>query len=271
MTVVRTEVVRAETMEAYRGTFAATDAALATGAAVPPAWEGVLFPFAVPLADLRDDGSPARDGVLPEIALPRRMYAGEDTAFLAPVRVGDVVEQTTTLGIVTEKRGSAGDLVFADLERVLRVGGADAVRTTWHDVFLSAADPHAPARPPATDPAAAAAADWVDDVALDVRQLFRFSAITGNAHRIHYDRTWAQRVEGLDDLLVHGPLLRILLMDAARRHEHGDASTLSVRMRAPVLVDARVRLAGRTEGATTRVTALGDGDVVLATAEVDWR
>jgi 3-methylfumaryl-CoA hydratase len=269
VSISRAAVLDAEPAEAYRGTFAAGDAPVE--GALPPAWEGVYFPFAVPFADLRPDGTPARDGVIPEIDLPRRMYAGEDTDFLLPLRVGDEVRQTTTLGDVVEKTGKAGRLTFVDVVREYAVGGEVAVRSVWHDVFLEAAPEAAPPRLPKTDPDAAASADWIDAATLDLRQLFRFSALTFNTHLIHYDRAWAREVEHLPDLLVHGPLTRMLLMDAARRHRPGaTARRLSVRAVAPTLVDREIRFAGRDTAHATTVTALDADDVVLATAEVTW-
>lgn len=271
MSIVRTELLTPATAEAYRGTFAAQERARTAGEELPPAWEGVYFPFAVPLADLRPDGTPARDGVIPEIDLPRRMYAGETTEFLRPLSLGEEVTQTTALGTVVEKAGSSGRLMFVDIEREYAVAGEPAARSVWHDVFLEAADPDAPSRPPRTDPDAAASADWIEETILDARQLFRFSALTFNTHLIHYDRAWARDVEGLPDLLVHGPLTRILLMDVARRHAPDRrAAKLDVRAIAPMLVDRPVRLAGRTTDAVTKVTALDESDVVLATAEVTW-
>lgn len=284
--VVRTERITASTVEAYRGTFAASDPARSGGAVLPAAWEGVFFPFAVPLADLRPDGTPARDGVIPEVDLPRRMYAGETTEFLRRIRLGDEVTQTTTLGSVVEKTGSRGRLMFVDIEREYAVGGETAVRSVWHDVFLEAADPDAPARAPRSDPSVVAEAEWVEELTLDARQLFRFSALTFNTHLIHYDRAWARDVEGLPDLLVHGPLTRILLMDAARRHAPDRVpARLDVRAVAPVLVDRPLRLVGRTFSAASpadgapdgirvdgiRVTAVDPGDVVLATADITFR
>ncbi|WP_194409958.1 FAS1-like dehydratase domain-containing protein [Microbacterium cremeum] len=271
MTVVRTERIGEAVVEAYRGTFAVADAPARDGHELPPAWEGVFFPYTAALADLRPDGSPARDGVVPEVDLPRRMYAGETTEFLRPIRIGDDVTQTTSLGSVVEKAGSRGRLMFVDVEREYAVSGETAVRSVWHDVFLEAADPAAPARPARPDPSASADADWVEELTPDARQLFRFSALTFNTHLIHYDRAWARDVEGLPDLLVHGPLTRILLMDAARRHVPGRRpARLDVRAIAPVLVDRPLRIVGRTEGDATRVTAVDDEDVVLATADVDW-
>lgn len=271
MSVTRTTIIDGETAAAYAGTFAPSGSAPAPGEELPAAWEGVYFPFATPLADLRPDGTPARDGVVPEIDLPSRMYAGEDTEFLRPIAVGDTVTQQTSLGAVAEKHGAAGRLVFVDIVREYSVDGAIAVRSTWHDVFLDHADPAAPAREPRRDPHAAANADWIEEATLDIRQLFRFSALTFNTHLVHYDRAWAQGEEGLADLLVHGPLTRILLMDAARRHQPDRrATSLSVRAVAPMLVDRRVRIAGRDDADVTRLTALDDDDVVLATGEVVW-
>lgn len=271
MSVVRTARLLASTAEGYRGTFAATADELPAGAPLPPGWEGVYFPFRAALADLRPDGTPARDGVLPEIDLPRRMYAGEDTQFLRPLPLGAEVTQTSSLGDVTEKTGGSGRLVFADIAREYEIDGEVAIRSTWHDVFLGETDPAAPVRAPRRDPAAAAEAQWVDTVALDARQLFRFSALTFNTHLVHYDRAWARDVEGLPDLLVHGPLVRILLMDAARRHAPSRTATaLRVRLIAPMFVEQSVRLIGRTDDDTTRVTALDDDDAVLTTAEITW-
>lgn len=268
----RTQTVTPETVESYRGTFAAGEDPRGPRAELPPGWEGILFPFAAPLADLRPDGSPARDGVIPETDLPRRMYAGETTEYLAPLRVGDVVEQTTRLASVVEKSGSSGRLQFVDVEREYAVGGELAIRSVWHDAFLEKADPDAPARTPKRDSEAVANADWTEELVLDIRALFRFSALTFNTHLVHYDRTWARDEEGLDDLLVHGPLTRILLMDAARRH-HPDrsAATLDVRATHPAFVDRTIRIAGRTRGQATSVVALDDADIVLATAEIGWK
>lgn len=268
---VRVEPLSATHAEAYRATFAAPDARLSDGDVLPPAWEGFYFPYDAAFADLRPDGSPARDGIVPEIDLPRRMYAGETTEFFGTLRLGDEVTQTASLGTMTEKQGSSGRLAFVDVVREYAVDGQLAIRSTWHDVFLGLPDPDAPVRPPRTDPDAAAAAEWIDDLELDVRHLIRFSALTFNTHLVHVDRTWAREQENLDDLLVHGPLLRILLMDAARRHVPGRAPRLlKVQAIAPTYVDTPVRLCGATSGDTTTVTALDPADVVLAKATITW-
>lgn len=244
----RTEPLTPAPAAAYRGTFATSAPIPEPGEDVPAGWEGLYFPFDVPLSELRPDGSPARDGVLPEFDLPRRLYAGEDTRYHLPVRYGDLVEQRVRAGDITEKHGRSGRLVFADIVREYRVGGELAIETTWHDVFVdpapadsSGAGSATPAGPPAPD----WEPEWTEPASVDIRQLFRFSAVTFNTHRIHYDRQWAREAEGLDDLLVHGPLLRILLLDAARRHGAGTVSSWSFRSHSPVLVDEEFELRGR--------------------------
>lgn len=259
--MIRSETLGTAAAAAYRGTFATVDAAPASGAAMPPGWEGLLFPFDAALADLRPDGTPARDGVLPEVDLPRRMYAGEDTVFHAPLRYGDVVEQIARAGAVAEKQGRSGRLVFADLVREYRTGGRLAIESTWHDVFLESTAPRAVVAPPG------GGADWTEDAVLDERQLFRFSALTFNTHRVHYDRDWAVGVEQLDDLLVHGPLTRILLLDAARRHGAQDVAAYEFRATAPVFVNRPFRIEGRG----SEVVAVDDARGLLARGVVTPR
>lgn len=261
----------------YRSTFAPDGAEPIDGGELPAGWEGVYFPFDTAFAQLREDGSPAEDGVLPVIDLPRRMYAGEDTEFLRPLRLGEQVVQRTHLGSLVEKQGRAGRLVFADLVREFIVDGDVVLRSTWHDVFLEAQ----PAVPKPRDPGSATAvpddldagASWSEERKLDSRQLFRFSAVTGNTHRIHYDRQWARDVEGLDDLLVHGPLTRILVLDALGAHAAGRRVTsLDFRAKAPVLVDTAFRIVGteQSDGSTVVVVRATDGGV-LASAEARWQ
>lgn len=254
------------TAQAYRGTFAPAALTPAAGSELPHGWEGLLFPFDVPLADLRPDGSPARDGVLPDFDLPRRMYAGEHTVFHRPLRFGDEVEQRVIAGSIVQKEGRAGRLVFADVRREYRVGGALAIESVWHDVFLGAPDssapgaarPTTPSPPPAIMPGPDSPADWAEDAVLDARQLFRFSALTFNTHRVHYDRHWARTVEGLDDLLVQGPLTRILLLDAAIRHDPRAVAAYDFRAVAPSFVDRPFRFEGRNLASDTTSPDAGD-------------
>lgn len=274
----RTEQLDLRPAAWYRSTFAPTAPEPVLGGELPAGWEGVHFPFDTPFAQLREDGSPAEDGVLPVIDLPRRMYAGEDTEFLLPLHHGDVVTQRTGLGSLVEKQGRAGRLVFADLVREYVVGGEVAVRSTWHDVFLEA-QPAVPSPRTAVPEVAAgdaldpdAGVDWTVTRSLDSRQLFRFSAVTGNTHRIHYDRQWAREVEGLDDLLVHGPLTRILVLDALTANAAGRRlASVRFRAKAPVLVDTAFRIAGTDVAEGTSVVVRAADGTVLASADATWR
>lgn len=269
---MRTERLTTAAAAAYRSTFAPDAAAPEPGASLAPGWEGLTFAFDTAFADLRPDGSPARDGVLPEFDLPRRMYAGEDTEYLEPLRFGDVLEQETRAGTITEKTGRAGRLVFADILREYRVDGRVAISSVWHDVFLDAATPSAgngplaPAQVPPDSPP-----DWSEELTLDARQLFRFSALTFNTHRVHYDRDWARKAEGLPGLLVHGPLTRILLLDAARRRRPDAVARYGFRAIGPAFADERLRLEGRDTGDTAEVVAIHPDRGVTARGIVTWR
>lgn len=268
MAVVRTDEIGLTPALAYRGTFAAAVAEPNPTGELPPGWEGIYFPFDAELGALRPDGSPADDGVLPAIDLPRRMYAGEDTVFHRPIHYGDAVEQTVTAGSITEKQGRGGRLVFADVERTYRVDGELAISSVWHDVFLDAAKPGDTAKPPT--PAPEVEWLWSEPLVLDSRQLFRYSAMTFNTHRVHYDRDWARSIEGLDDLLVHGPLIRMLLLDfVLRSRTAARPRSFSIQMQAPMFVDTAVRMVGNETERGSEVFLLDSEDGVLARGSVD--
>ncbi|WP_306369616.1 MaoC family dehydratase N-terminal domain-containing protein [Nocardiopsis sp. CC223A] len=251
----------------YRGTFAPWLPEPSPGDPLPPGWEGLYFPFAAGMDGLRPDGTPLGDAP-PGIDLPRRMYAGEDTVFHRPIRFGDTVEQRVRQGRVTEKNGRSGRLVFADLEREYLVDGEPAVQSTWHDVFLEEGAPPPPAR--RADPAG----DRCHRLTPDPRHLFRFSAITFNTHRVHYDRCWARQVEGLEDLLVHGPLTRLLMLDAILSGDgpgpRRTPARCSFTATAPLFVDREITVAV-TDGADgARAVAVAEDGRLAAEATVRW-
>lgn len=265
----RVQTVDRAPAEDYRGTFAPRLSELSPGDPLPPGWEGLYFPFAVGVDRLRPDGTP-RDDVLPDFDLPRRMYAGEDTLFHRPIRLGDTVEQRVGAGRVTEKMGRSGRLVFADIERQYFVDGELAVESTWHDVFLEegAASASAPARGDAAE------GERSHRYTLDPRHLFRFSAITFNTHRVHYDRDWAQRVEGLEDLLVHGPLTRLLMLDSVMDRYEGTAGRTPTRCSftatGPLYVDREITVGVVDGDDRAEAVAVDDRGRLAARAVVHW-
>ncbi len=186
--------------------------------------QGIHFALCTPdapTAMLGEDGHPARDdspgSFLPPFAMPRRMWASSTIAFHAPIAIGAVIAQTSRIVSVSEKQGSSGPLAFVNVSRETFTNGTIAVRETQTLVYLDEAS-GGQARPnPALNPAKFDPAGW------DAHQiitpspalLFRYSALTFNTHRIHYDAPYAQQVERYRGLVVHGPLIASLLLQLA--------------------------------------------------------
>ncbi len=190
---------------------------LEAGMALPPLWHWLYF---LPLArqsEIGPDGHPRRGGFLPPVPLPRRMWAGSQFEFRAPLRLGDVLQRSSTIVDVSGKSGRSGELVFVKVRHELRCNGAaEPALVEFHDiVYRDAQRPDDPPPPPQPAPEGAA---WQRDLQPDEVLLFRYSALTFNGHRIHYDRPYATQEEGYPGLVVHGPLIATLLLDLLRRH-----------------------------------------------------
>ncbi len=199
--------------------------------------------------ELGPDGHPAAGGFLPPVPERRRMYAGGRLEITAPLRVGDVVTRTSRLERVEVKRGSTGELAFVTIRDEFTVDGATAIIDEQDLVYRSGAPspagqaPQQAAGSPETPEPAAA--EWEFSVTPDPVLLFRFSALTANAHRIHYDERYATTVEGFAGLLVHGPLLALLLLELPRRHAPGSrVARFGYRARRPVIAGQPVVASG---------------------------
>ena len=175
------------------------------------------------------DGHPARedseDSFLPPFDMPRRMWASSDIEFHAPIAVGAVIERVSTIASISEKQGGPGKLAFVDIAHETRANGTLSVREVQTIVYREAASSEAPLSPPEIgNPAFASgafdSAAWDTGRAItpDPRLLFRFSALTFNTHRIHYDAPYAREVERYRGLVVHGPLIASLLLQLAADH-----------------------------------------------------
>jgi 3-methylfumaryl-CoA hydratase len=202
----------------------------AAGFPLPALWHWLYF---LPLhrqSEIGPDGHARRGGFMPPVPLPRRMWAGSQFSFHSPVRVGDAVRRVSTIAGVTEKSGRSGALVFVKVRHELFCNGSTATALTeFHDiVYRDAARPGDAAAPPQAAPAGAL---WQRTVTPDDVLLFRYSALTFNGHRIHYDRRYVTQVEGYPGLVVHGPLIATLLMDLLRRQQP-DAVVRSFEFRA---------------------------------------
>jgi 3-methylfumaryl-CoA hydratase len=201
-----------------------------SGTALPPLWHWLYFLPMHRQSELGPDGHAERGGFLPPVPLPRRMWAGGRFDFRSPLRVGDEVVRTSTIENVVPKEGRTGPLVFVTVRHEVRSNGAaDPALVEHHDIVYRAEKQPGEVEPPPT--AAASSAAWQRTVVPDDVLLFRYSALTFNGHRIHYDRRYVTEVEGYPGLIVHGPLLATLLLDLLRRNAP-DADVATFRFRA---------------------------------------
>jgi 3-methylfumaryl-CoA hydratase len=228
--------------------FARSEPELVAGDALPPAWLALYFLPRYAPDELRPDGSPRDAGVVPAMPLPRRMFAGESVRFHRPLRIGDAVRRETELTDISVKSGGTGTLVFATVTS--RVFGPDGLaleeerRTVFREEVKAGQGNQAPRRdaPPAGVP-------WRRRIAPDPVLLFRFSALTFNSHRIHYDRRWAMETEGYPGLVVHGPLTTALLLDFARDSNPGrTVRAYTTQARAPLFDTGPFEMVGRPTG-----------------------
>lgn len=264
----RSEILHAPPAQALAATLNHDPATFEdTGAEMPPVWNWLYFLPRARMSEVGTDGHPKRGGFLPPITLPRRMWAGSRCVFHAPLRVGDTATKTSTILKVAEKTGRAGTMVFITVGHAIEVGGTLAYEEEQDIVYMAIPDVFTP--PP---PTPLPACDWQDALAVDPVLLFRFSALTFNGHRIHYDRAYATEIEHYPGLVVHGPLQAVALLDAACRH-HADRvpARFSFRGIRPLFDFDAVTLNGRATSDTTidLFTANADGAIGME-ASVTW-
>lgn len=230
--------------------------AVADGAELPLGWHWLYFRDPLRRSALGADGHEARGAFMPAVGLPRRMWAGGRLRSRRPVVVGRPAELRSQVTEVTEKHGRTGRLVFATVSHVVLQDGVACVEEEQTIVYreagiLATGEPaDAVASSGGTDSDSVASgveADgddampppqptWQETFRPNAVALFRFSALTYNAHRIHYDRAYA-RSEGYPDLLVHAPLTALVLMDAAQRNWQARVRTFEYRALSPLFVD----------------------------------
>jgi 3-methylfumaryl-CoA hydratase len=243
------------------------------GDMVQPGWHLAYFLAMSRKATLAADGLPTHSGLLPPMPFPRRMYAGTGLRFPSDIRVGDRLRRETELTDISLRAGGTGDLIFVTQTRRIFTPRGLAVIEAAHTVFReevpAGAQSAAPKRetPPADLP-------WRRTIETDPVSLFRYSALTFNPHRIHYDRGYATGVEGYAGLVVHGPYSQQCLLDFARDHVPGRRMTaFSQRARAPLFDTAPFTLVGRPAegGKSAELWALTpEGTIAMqATANFD--
>jgi 3-methylfumaryl-CoA hydratase len=241
--------------------------AFTPGAQLPHLWTWLYFLPLAPMSEVGPDGHPKRGGFVPPIDLPRRMWAGSRCVFKGPVRIGDEIQKTSTIVKVSEKAGHAGALVFVTVRHEVSAMRNLAVIEEQDLVYMNI-----PARwqPPAATPLPPFA--WSEPVDIDPVFLFRFSAVTFNSHRIHYDRTYATDIEKYPGLVVHGPAQAVLLFDAAtRRHPGRTPASFTFRGIRPLFDFDKVSVHGapRPDGGIDLFTANAEGAIGMQ-ASLAW-
>ena len=223
------------------------------GEPLPPLWHWLYFLPLTKQSELGPDGHTARGGFLPPVDLPRRMWAGSRLEFLRPLRVGDAITRVSRIESVKEKAGRMGPLVFVMVRHEISNQGGLAIIDEQDIVFRDYPIPGEPTAPP---PAAAATPVWERVIHPDDVLLFRYSALTYNGHRIHYDRRYATEVEGYPGLVVHGPLIATLLLDLLRRSlAEARVAKFAFRAVSPLFDIAPFSVCGRPDGADVNLWA----------------
>jgi 3-methylfumaryl-CoA hydratase len=211
---------------------------IADGQELPPLWHWIYFLEGVTDSGLGPDGHPARGGFLPPVPLPNRLWAGGRVAFLAPLRIGSVARKESTILKIDHKTGRSGELVFVTVGHELKSARGELLVREEHDiVYKSATPPGQPAKIPAPAPAGT-----TGTVTPSATMLFRYSALTFNGHRIHYDADYCRAVEGYKQLVIHGPLLATLLASHAEQASHSRLAEFNYRALAIALLGEAIGL-----------------------------
>jgi 3-methylfumaryl-CoA hydratase len=212
---------------------------------LPPLWHWLHFLPRAPRSSIGQDGHPRTGGFLPPVPLPRRMWAGGSLEFIGGLSVGDVVEKTSIVESIDHKKGRSGELWFVAVRHEYRVDRRIRILERQDIVYrdMPVAGQAVAAREPGSQPAR-----WERLFETDPVLLFRFSALTFNAHRIHYDAEYAQRVEHYPGLVVHGPLQAMLALESLASSEPGSmVSRFSFRSVAPLFCGDAIRIRGIEE------------------------
>lgn len=219
----------------------------AAGETLAKPWHWLHFLPSARQSQIGRDGHPKKGGFLPPVPLPRRMWASGKVRFESDLHIGDSVKKISTVKSVSHKQGGSGNLVFVTVGHDIYCGDTLAISEDQNIVYREEPDSNAPPPKPMSAPAAA---EFGREINPDPVLLFRFSALTFNSHRIHYDRDYAVNEEGYAGLVVHGPLSATLLLDLVRG-EFPDANIKHYDYRAVrPLIDGNVfRVQGcRSEG-----------------------
>ena len=238
------------------------------GDELPPLWHWIFTIKPVPHSGLGRDGHPERGGFVPPVTLPRRLFAGMKTEFLHPLIIGLEAERESEVIDITKKSGTAGDLLFVRIRNNFRQRGKLCVVEEQDIVYR---DKGALVVLPEVKPFPEPAEDsWTKELAVDAEMLFRFSAVTFNGHKIHYDRTYAAQEEGYPALVVHAPLVAMLLLQLLKENTDKTVRQFEYRALAPLFDGQPMRLSAvAEEGDTIKMQVFRIDGSIAAKAKVN--
>ncbi|MEZ5817494.1 MAG: MaoC family dehydratase N-terminal domain-containing protein [Hyphomicrobiaceae bacterium] len=239
------DVATAAPISMLIATFDRDEPAPREGAPIPQGWHIGYFLNMAPQSSLAKDGLPTGAGVLPKMPLPRRMYAGCRITFHDDIHVGDKLVRETTLSDIQVRKGSTGTLIFTTQTRRISTPRGLALTEDYQGAFREEVKEGEKSGIPKREEVPSNL-PWRRTIKADVVSLFRFSAITFNPHRIHYDKPYAMGSEGYPGLVVHGPYSQHCLSDFIRDMNPGKRmATFNMRARAPLFEDDPFELVGR--------------------------
>ena len=243
-----------------------TPGSLSPGSTLPPLWHWVYFQEWPRHSELGRDGHPTKGHFLPPIPDRRRMFAGGRLTVDRPLEPGRPAERTRSLAKVSVKTGRSGEMAFVTVRSEFRQNGQTCL-TEEHDYVYRSGESTAKS-PAAARPAELPRSEepWQQPFTGDPVRLFRYSCLTANSHRIHYDAPYARDVESYPDLVVHGPLLVLLLGELGRANSDRHISTVDYRLRRPVFAGDPVLLTGTPEKDSATLAVRTSGDAVMAEA-----
>jgi 3-methylfumaryl-CoA hydratase len=239
------------------------------GNALPEIWYWLYFLPIVPMSEVGQDGHPKRGGFLPPITLERRMWASGSLTFYHDLVIGEEIRKTSEIVKISEKEGKAGKLVFVTVKHLIQSAGRIAVQEEQNIVYLHMPKSFVEPKPnPIPDDL-----DWNEVYPVDPVLLFRFSALTFNGHRIHYDWKYATEVEKYPGLVVQGPLQALLLLESAKNHNPGrKPANFDFRAIRPIFAFDELHICGKSnpDGSQDIYTANADGNIGMQ-ATITWR
>lgn len=248
------DVVTPVPVRALAATLDRDEPAPRAGDVLPKLWHWLYFLPIARASQLGPDGHPKRGGFLPPVTLPRRMWAGGRYVFTGDLHIGEAIRRTSTIQDVTQKTGRSGTMIFVRVGHEI-VGAEGGRIAEEHDIVYRSA----PAPDEAPPPPRAAPSDgvWARSIIPDDVLLFRYSALTFNGHRIHYDRRYVTGEEGYPGLIVHGPLIATLLMELYRDHDPRRIARFAFRAVSPTFDIAPFSVHGTPSGTGARLWAQG--------------